>query len=132
MSDKQKQLAFLKCEKALYSLSVIIDKPVDKDRAIIDATIQRFEFCIELFWKLLKRILQEQGLDPKFPKEILQEAFKGELIHEEVLWLNMLKDRNLTSHTYDEELANEVFTRIKGYFPTLQETFISLDINYRK
>jgi hypothetical protein len=44
-------------EKALQSLEAIAFKPFQKDRSNIDATIQRFEFTIELFWKTLKTIL---------------------------------------------------------------------------
>lgn len=48
------QELFQKVEKTLVSLEVIIKKPMDEDRRNVDATIQRFEFTIELFWKFLK------------------------------------------------------------------------------
>lgn len=51
---------FLKLGKALISLEKIIVKPDQEDRSNIDAAIQRFEFTIELFWKLLKNILESK------------------------------------------------------------------------
>ncbi|AJD92335.1 hypothetical protein JMA_30180 [Jeotgalibacillus malaysiensis] len=75
---------------------------------IVDGTIQRFEFTIELYWKTLKRCLQSEGIEAKTPRETLKEAYKAEWLNDEQAWLQMLKDRNETSHTYNEELAREI------------------------
>jgi nucleotidyltransferase substrate binding protein (TIGR01987 family) len=126
MKSPKIALGFTKLSKALVSLEQIAKKPHQKDRSNIDATIQRFEFTIELFWKLLKAILEDKGVMVQYPKEILQEAYKGRLIHDEVSWLQMLKDRNLTSHTYDEKLADQIFHHIQSYLPVLRKTFDAL------
>lgn len=60
-------------------------------------------------WKLLKNILESKGVKVQYPKNILQEAFQGHLINHEQIWLKMLEDRNMTSHTYNEELADQIF-----------------------
>jgi nucleotidyltransferase substrate binding protein (TIGR01987 family) len=122
--------AFKKEEKALKSLEIIIVKPMQEDRSNVDASIQRFEFTIELLWKLLKRILVFEGIETTSPKHVLQEAYQTKLIDDEQLWLNMLTDRNLTSHTYDEELADEIYSRIKKYCPLLRKTFNALKQKY--
>ncbi len=44
-------------------------------------------------------------------------------MQEEAVWLNMLKERNLTSHSYDEDLADQIFSRIQIYVPLLRKTF---------
>lgn len=119
-------LDFSKLQKALTALEVMAVKPMQADRGNIDATIQRFEFTIELFWKLLKHILEEKGVEVQYPKDVLRAAYAGKLIDQEDVWLNMLKDRNLTSHTYNEELADVIFKRIQGYLPALIQTFHSL------
>lgn len=116
-------LAVTKLEKALISLEDIYMKPPTADRATIDATIQRFEFTFELFWKLLKLFLNEKGVEVQFPKDVLQEAYKASILNDEILWLGMLKDRNLTSHTYDKILADEIFARIQAYVPVLRNTY---------
>lgn len=82
----------------------------------VDASIQRFEFCYELAWKSLREILaRDHGVEVASPKTTLQEAYKLKLIDSEQLWLDMLRDRNLTSHTYRESLAKEIFTRLPSY-----------------
>ena len=97
-------ISFEKLGKALNALEVMVNKPLQEDRSNIDACIQRFEFVIELYWRLLKRILEARGREVFYPKDVLQEAYAGHLIDDETLWLQMLNDRNQTSHTYDEEL----------------------------
>ncbi|WP_316353807.1 HI0074 family nucleotidyltransferase substrate-binding subunit [Candidatus Trichorickettsia mobilis] len=126
MSESKIKLAFVKLQKALYALEIIAVKPLQEDRSNIDATIQRFEFTIELFWKLLKSILESKGVEVLYPKDILREAYKGYLIDHEEQWLRMLKDRNLTSHTYDENLADIIYQRILTYVPLFKETYIKL------
>lgn len=127
MRNYKIEIGFLKLSKALLSLESIAQKPLEKDRSNIDATIQRFEFTVELFWKLLKAILENHGVQVEYPKDILQEAYKGHLIDQEQEWLQMLKDRNLTSHTYDEALADEIFEKIQSYIPMIRKGFDKLN-----
>lgn len=110
-----------KFQKAFRALEGIYLKPEQEDRSNIDATIQRFEFTFELAWKFLKDYFFERGLELNFPKEVIQQAFAVNLIANEEVWVNMLKDRNMTSHTYDEQLADEIYNRIKLYVPELHK-----------
>ncbi|MCC8371288.1 MAG: HI0074 family nucleotidyltransferase substrate-binding subunit [Rickettsia endosymbiont of Pseudomimeciton antennatum] len=126
MKDPKIELGFSKLSKALISLEDIAFKPVLEDRSNIDASIQRFEFTIELFWKLLRVILQSKGVEVQYPKDVLREAFKGHLIDHEQEWLKMLLDRNITSHTYDQQLADKIYNNIKSYIPILRNTFDKL------
>ena len=112
-------IKFEKLEKAFLSLESIYIKPMQEDRSNIDATIQRFEFTFELAWKFLKDYFFERDIHLNYPKEIIQEAFAVNLINNESIWIQMLRDRNMTSHTYDEKLADEIFSRIKLYVPEL-------------
>lgn len=110
----------IKCEKfkkALIALEAIYLKPMQADRSNIDATIQRFEFTFELAWKFLKEYFLERDIILNYPKEVIQEAYHMHLIDHEEIWVNMLKDRNLTSHTYDEKLAEAIHGRITLYVP---------------
>ena len=126
MSEDQIRLAFSLFEKVFGSLETMIVKPVDPDRGNIDASIQRFEFTIELFWKLLKRILESRGLEVPYPKNVLQAAYAGGLIDNEEIWLQMLIDRNQTLNTYNEVLANEIYERIKVYMPAFRKSLEGL------
>ena len=63
----------------------------------------------ELAWKTMKDYLEEQGfIDIKSPRDTIKKAFETELVADGAGWLKALVDRNLTSHTYEEETAIEV------------------------
>jgi nucleotidyltransferase substrate binding protein (TIGR01987 family) len=62
----------------------------------------------------------DRGIVLNFPKELLKEAYSVNLIDNEQLWAQMLLDRNMTSHTYDEKLADEIYGRIRNYVPALK------------
>ena len=90
---------------------------------IRDATIQRFEFTFEAIWKTLKLYLERQGHECGGPRPTLKKAFAENLIstpEEADRWLAMLEDRNLTSHAYDQALANRIHQHIvRDYAPLL-------------
>jgi nucleotidyltransferase substrate binding protein (TIGR01987 family) len=78
-----------------------------------DGVIQRFEFTFELLWKTLKIFLENEGVETKTPRESLKEGFRIGLISDEETYLDMLEDRNLTTHIYDKNTSGEIFKRIK-------------------
>ena len=80
----------------------------------IDGVIQRFEFTFELMWKLIKVYLESEGIICRSPKSCLKEAYQGGVIFGEEIWLEMLNDRNLSVHIYDQKTSREVFERIKS------------------
>ncbi|MDF1579832.1 MAG: nucleotidyltransferase substrate binding protein [Desulfuromonadales bacterium] len=93
--------------KALSQLEKALAQP--KDEFIRDSVIQRFEFTHELAWKMLKLKLEAEGLSVRTPREALQEALQAGLTEDGNRWTDMLKMRNLTSHTYREKLADDVY-----------------------
>lgn len=87
-----------------------------------DAVIQRFEFSFELVWKALKLYLERQGHECGGPRPTLKKAFADGLIatpEEADVWLQMLEDRNLTSHAYDEALATRIYQHVVGDYSAL-------------
>ena len=94
-----------------------------------DGIIQRFEFSFELAWKTLKEIFEEEGLiGLNSPKMVLKEAFSAGLISEDKIWLNMLMDRNTTSHVYDEGTAIEICKNIEEkYIDALEKLIEKID-----
>jgi nucleotidyltransferase substrate binding protein (TIGR01987 family) len=61
----------------------------------------------------MKYFLELEGIDEaKSPRSTLKEAFQYGLIEDGELWIDMLKDRNLTSHIYDESAALEIYEKI--------------------
>lgn len=114
---------------ALKRLSEALQEP-DANSLIIDGTIQRFEFVIELFWKTLKRVLAEEGIETRTPRHALKEAFQAGWLSDETAWLQMLKDRNETSHIYNEEMATRIYSNIKNHYPELHKVYTFLIENY--
>ncbi|TKB72847.1 MAG: DUF86 domain-containing protein [Nitrospira sp.] len=99
--------------QALRRLQEALGEP---ETAIVrDAAIKRFEFTFELAWKAIQRCLREEGLDCRSPKGCLREAFQQGLIPDDPRWIEMIDDRNLTAHTYDEETAKTIFKHLAGH-----------------
>ena len=106
--------------RALSSLLELVVKFSDDSSDIIvrDAMVQRFEYTTEAFWKYLKHYLQtEHNLLANSPREVMRMGLQAKLYDEETSkeLLQMLDDRNLTSHAYIEELATSIATRIPNY-----------------
>ncbi len=116
-------------ERALNRLEAAFNKATEfRNRELYeffrDSTIQRFEFSVELMWKLIKRFLEEnEGISCRSPKSCIREFFSaGYLSQDETLTLlKMVDDRNRTSHTYHEEIAEEIFKNIGLYLPLLKK-----------
>lgn len=100
--------AFLRLKDALRN-----DSPSELEKA---GVIQYFEFTFELGWKTLKDYLQEMGVEARFPRDTIKEAFTNGLIQDGDLWLDMLEKRNQKSHTYDELSANQSFQMVRDEF----------------
>lgn len=75
-----------------------------------DATIQRFEFTVELAWKTIQEYIKDQGLvECKTPKNCIREAARIELIDNPEEWIEYLKARNLIAHVYNEKMADRIY-----------------------
>ena len=96
--------------------------------------IQAFEYTHELAWKTLKDFLEFKGNQNIYgSKDATREAFKLGLILKGEVWMDMIKNRNQTSHTYNEETANAIanailsayideFTSLQSRFNTLKDS----------
>ena len=84
--------------------------------------IQFFEMNFELSWNLVKDYLEEQGfVDVKSPRTALKKAFEIGIIENGHDWMDLILDRNLIAHTYDEQKATEMELLILNkYFPILK------------
>ena len=105
--------------KAVERLSEgILELQANQSSIVRDGVIQRFEFTTELAWKATREYLMDQGfVDINSPKSVMKEAFSYGLITDDKIWVQLLNDRNLTSHIYKEEIADEICERIiKTYF----------------
>jgi nucleotidyltransferase substrate binding protein (TIGR01987 family) len=93
------QKAFRKLEKFMETVET------EQEKA---GAIQAFEYCFELSWKIMKRLLEVRGKIANSPKETFRIAALEGFIDDPELWFNFLEMRNLTVHTYQEEKADKV------------------------
>jgi nucleotidyltransferase substrate binding protein (TIGR01987 family) len=104
-------------EKALSALKQALSfaaNEVDVDRFALarDASIQRFEFCVELAWKTSAKFL---GSSSSSAKPVIREMADHGLIDSTDRWFEFVEARNKSSHTYKEEVAVEVFNVAKRF-----------------
>ena len=113
MTERRFELALASFEKALARLHEVL---AENETGIVrDALIQRFEFTFETGWKAMFRWLRARGAavdDEAF--SVLPRAFANRLITDEAGWTELRKKRNLTAHTYKEELAVEVAALVRA------------------
>ncbi|MFC1522694.1 HI0074 family nucleotidyltransferase substrate-binding subunit [Elusimicrobiota bacterium] len=131
MSENQAKESFEDFANALKRLQEALNEP-ESNILAIDGTIQRFEFTFELLWKTFRRTLLIEGIETNTPKEALRKAYEARWIDDETLWLNVLKDRNETSHTYDETKARQIYSHIKDYMPELNKCRDLLKQRFKK
>lgn len=116
--DIRWQQRFANYKKALAQLTKFIDKG-DLNELEEQGLIQAFEYTYELAWNVLKDFLIDQGNKNIFgSRDAIREAFSVGLIDDGETWMDMFVDRNKTSHTYNEETANEIAGNVfQRYFP---------------
>ena len=123
-SQRKKELA-----DAMARLEDALAQPYNE--YLRDSVIQRFEFCYELGWKTMKLWLEGKDIDVRNAKDTLREALAQGVIEDGNGWSEMHRIRNLTSHTYDAKLAEEVYHFIKQHtarlFAALQARLCVLD-----
>lgn len=130
MSDTKLRDSLENLNRALIKLESALNTPRERE-LVIEGTIQRFEFVIELFWKTLKRALEYEGIQTKTPRESLKAAYAAGWIENEDAWLELLDLRNSTSHLYlHPELLEDHYEQIKLRFPELQAAFALLKRRY--
>ena len=102
---------------ALARLDDALAQPLDE--YVRDAAIQRFEFCFELAWKCVQALARLEGLDVASPRAAFRTALKMGLIQDDPAWLSMIDDRNLSSHTYDLDLAESLYDSLPQHASAL-------------
>lgn len=126
LKDIRWKQRFENFNKSYKLLSKYAKKPIttELERAGI---IQFFEMTFELAWKVLKDYLEAQEYLVKSPRETVKQAFQIGLIDNGHIWMDALSNRNLTTHTYDEELANKMTDEIINmYLPELDKMYEKL------
>jgi nucleotidyltransferase substrate binding protein (TIGR01987 family) len=138
-NDIRWEQRFSNYRKALLKLSQAI-KFINESNIGIEATtvegeiikeglIQRFEYTHELGWNVMKDFAEYQGnFEIKGSRDATREAFQMKLITQGEIWMDMILNRNKSSHTYNEETANEIYLKImKDYYPAFLEFAVTME-----
>lgn len=126
LKDLRWRQRFENFEKAYQVLAKYAKQPMqtELERA---GLIQLFEMTFELAWKVLKDYLEAEGFIVKSPREAIKNSFQFGIIEEGHIWIDALSYRNLTAHTYDIALAENLVKEISEvYFPELQKLYEKL------
>ncbi|MCK5521534.1 MAG: nucleotidyltransferase substrate binding protein [Thiomargarita sp.] len=127
---------FSNYKKALVQLENAVK--ITKERELSDlekqGIIQTFEYTHELALNTLKDYLEYQGNNSiKGSRDATREAFKVALISDGEIWMDMIKSRNKSSHTYNEEMADDIVTAvINSYYPLFIELQTGMEALVKK
>jgi len=114
-------------QRALQTLSRAVALSAERPLSELEqqGLIQGFEFTHELAWNMLKDFLEAQGIAGLIgSRDAIRTAFKNGLLQEGETWMEMIKARNLSSHTYQLELANRLAAEIlQRFYPA----FVALE-----
>ena len=115
-------------QKALSQLKLFIEKG-KLNELEEQGLIQCFEYNYELAWNVLKDYLQYEGNNNiTGSRTAIMEAFNVDLIADGEAWMNMFKDRNKTSHTYNQEVTDKIVNNI---YQTYYQLFIDLETKFK-
>lgn len=106
-------------KKALKQLEEAVELMGERELTNLEkqGVIQAFEYTHELGWKTLKDFLENRGNTNIYgSRDATKEAFNLGLIEDGEVWMQMIKSRNITSHTYDEGTATEIINLIKDFY----------------
>ena len=113
------QQRFSNYKKALGQLeqAILLSRERQLSNLEEQGLIQSFEYTYELAWNVLKDFLLDRGNMNIFgARDAIQEAFKLGLIAQGEEWMNMLKDRNRTSHTYNQQTSKDIANAIRSVY----------------
>ena len=92
---------------------------------IKDGLIHRFKYTHELAWSLMKDFLEDIGNVKVYDsKDATREAFAADLISDGDSWMDMILSQNKTMQTYNEDTADEIFTKIINDYHSAFEAFL--------
>ena len=128
MKKTRWQQRFENFERAFLLLRSAFEAKPSKDFSDLEkeGIIQRFEYTFELAWKTLKDYLEYSGikLEQVTLRYVIKQAFSAKIIKDGQAWIDMLEQRNLLSHTYDQAIFEKAVKTIAvDYIPLIEQLF---------
>jgi len=114
--------------KALSQLTRFIEKGALNELEK-QGLIQSFEYTYELAWNTLKDYFEAQGeTNIHGSRDVFRLAFRRGMIEDGETWMDMIKSKTLTAHTYDEEIAEKIAADITTrYYPEFVTLAIQME-----
>jgi nucleotidyltransferase substrate binding protein (TIGR01987 family) len=125
MSDPKLQRGLDNFGRALERPEEALAMPGD-DAVTRDVAILRFVLVYETAWKALRQFLAAEKIEARYPKEAFRQAYQAGWLERETPWVNMLDDRNLVAHTYNEATAIRIHEDIKTYLTEFRQAYACL------
>jgi len=124
--DIRWQQRFANYKRALLTLTEAVQLAAERPLSNLEqqGLIQEFEFTHELAWNVMKDYFVYQG-NPLVTgsRDAIRESFNKELIQDGEGWMEMIKSRNLTSHTYNTEVAEQIVKQVITLYHALFQEF---------
>lgn len=119
------QQRFQNYEKAFFVLKDALERTTKEpnDRLLQAGCLQAYEFTVELAWKTLKDYLEEKEIVALNPTDVIRHSFQQGYIENADIWMEALKARNLTSHAYNQAIADEILSQIRTQYYSLLSSF---------
>lgn len=113
----------------LLKAKAMLDNAIEVASSELEKTgaIQCFEYCYELSWKTMKRILKHRGVELASPREVFREAALNGLIDNPEKWFEFIAKRNATSHTYNSKLSKEMFEFLPEFKIELDKFLVAIE-----
>ena len=110
---------FQNYKKALATMQSAVELASSRELSDLEkqGVIQGFEFTFELAWNVMKDYLEEKGITGIIgSKDTVRHAFNKGLIEDGQVWMDMIESRNISSHSYDEEIMEKLRQKIIEIF----------------
>jgi nucleotidyltransferase substrate binding protein (TIGR01987 family) len=91
-----------------------------------DSAILRFELAFEVSWKAIQKFALAEGFDVNSPRQAFERAFQLGWISDEVLWKEILLQRNMAVHIYREPLAEALYNQLQSFLNGFKELLKNL------
>ncbi|QSV44847.1 HI0074 family nucleotidyltransferase substrate-binding subunit [Geobacter benzoatilyticus] len=93
---------------------------------VLDLCTKRFEFTYEMSWKAIKRGLDYMGIEAAYPRICFKEAYAIGLITNQDVWIDMIEQRNLSSHVYNQDEVRGILAKLETYRDNFDELYQAL------
>lgn len=105
--------------KSLLKKSLVKLEQEELDELGQMGAIQAFEVCYELVWKILQKVLGKQGVEARSPRETFRLATQFGYLADPQPWFDFGEQRNLTTHTYQEEIVHQLLSFLPQFIDEL-------------